>query len=88
MQATAQAAPAPHAAPPTATAPSARAAGNGGDAAAAVTVPPDVIARAVREAVSGISEKIVREVAWEVIPDLAEAIIRRRIRELEEESER
>jgi len=29
---------------------------------------------------------VVREVAWEVIPDLAEAIIRRRIRELEDEA--
>lgn len=45
------------------------------------------IDRAVRDALSGISEKIVREVAWEVIPDLAEAIIKRRIRELEEEAE-
>lgn len=59
----------------------------GGQAAAGVSVPPEMIDRAVREAVAGLSEKIVREVAWEVIPDLAEAIIRRRIRELEEEAE-
>ena len=57
---------------------------NGG--ARAVSVPPEMLERAVREVVAGISEKIVREVAWEVIPDLAEAIIQRRIRELEEEA--
>ncbi|HEY3175725.1 MAG TPA: response regulator [Candidatus Polarisedimenticolia bacterium] len=54
--------------------------------AAASPVPAEAIDRAVREAVAGISEKVVREVAWEVIPDLAEAIILRRIRELEEEA--
>jgi len=53
-----------------------------------VQVPPEMVEKAVREAVAGITEKIVREVAWEVIPDLAEAIIRRRIRELEAEAER
>jgi len=36
--------------------------------------------------VAGIAERIVREVAWEVIPDLAEAIIKRRIQELEQEA--
>lgn len=55
-------------------------------AAPAVQISPDVIDRAVREALAGISEKVVREVAWEVIPDLAESIILRRIRELEEEA--
>ena len=43
---------------------------------------------AAREAVGAIAERVVREVAWEVIPDLAEAIIRRRIRELEEQMEK
>jgi hypothetical protein len=51
-----------------------------------VQIPPDVLERAVREAIAGISEKVVREVAWEVIPDLAESIILRRIRDLEEEA--
>jgi CheY-like chemotaxis protein len=49
-------------------------------------IPPEVLDRAVREAIRGISESVIREVAWQVIPDLAEAIIRRRIRELEEEA--
>lgn len=54
---------------------------------APAAIPEDVLQRAVREAVAGISEKIVREVAWEVIPDLAEAMIRRRIHELEQEAD-
>lgn len=56
--------------------------------AAPVVIPPEMIERAVREAVSAISDKVIREVAWEVIPDIAEAIITRRIRELEEEAGR
>jgi CheY-like chemotaxis protein len=55
-------------------------------AAPVVQIPPEVLERAVREALAGISEKVVREVAWEVIPDLAESIILRRIRDLEEEA--
>jgi hypothetical protein len=54
----------------------------------AVSIPQDVLERAVREAVAAMADKVVREVAWEVIPDLAEAIIRRRIRELEDEADR
>jgi len=53
----------------------------------AVSIPPDVLERVVREAVAAMADKVVREVAWEVIPDLAEAIIRRRIRELEDEAD-
>lgn len=52
----------------------------------APAIPPETLQRAVREAVADIADKVVREVAWEVIPDLAEAIIRRRIRELEDEA--
>ena len=52
----------------------------------APAIPPETLQRAVREAVAEIADKVVREVAWEVIPDLAEAIIRRRIRELEDEA--
>ncbi|HZI92976.1 MAG TPA: response regulator [Patescibacteria group bacterium] len=72
--------PAPQAAAPVAPDP------NGGPAR--VQVPPELVEKAVREAIADITEKIIREVAWEVIPDLAEAIIRRRIRELEAEAER
>ncbi len=41
-----------------------------------------------RAAVRELAESIVREIAWEVIPDLAEAIIRKRIRELEDAVDR
>ncbi|ANM28852.1 hypothetical protein ABI59_03375 [Acidobacteria bacterium Mor1] len=37
--------------------------------------------------VERISDQVCREIAWEVVPDLAEAIIRERLRELESESE-
>ncbi|MGH9867699.1 MAG: hypothetical protein ACREAA_05985 [Candidatus Polarisedimenticolia bacterium] len=53
-----------------------------------MTIPREMLEQAVRESVMAMADKVVREVAWEVIPDLAEAIIRRRIRELEEEAER
>jgi hypothetical protein len=44
----------------------------------------ETIERAAREIIAPIAEKVAREVAWEVIPDLAESLVRRRIRELEE----
>jgi CheY-like chemotaxis protein len=40
----------------------------------------DAIARLV---VARLSESVVREIAWDVVPDLAEIIVRERIRELE-----
>ncbi len=40
----------------------------------------DAIARAV---VARLSERILREIAWDVVPDLAEIIVRERIRDLE-----
>ena len=43
----------------------------------------ETIERAAREIIAPIAEKVAREVAWEVIPDLAESLVRRRIRELE-----
>jgi CheY-like chemotaxis protein len=42
----------------------------------------DAIARAV---VARLSERVLREIAWDVVPDLAETIVRERIRELERE---
>ena len=45
----------------------------------------DAIARRV---VERLSERVIREVAWDVVPDLAEILVRERIRELErDESE-
>jgi hypothetical protein len=40
----------------------------------------DAIARRV---VEQLSDQVIREVAWEVIPDLAEILIKQRISELE-----
>ena len=33
--------------------------------------------------VEKLSEKVLREIAWEVVPDMAEIVIKRRIKELE-----
>lgn len=43
----------------------------------------DAIARVV---VERLSERVLREIAWDVVPDLADIIVRERIRELERES--
>ncbi len=40
----------------------------------------DAIARAV---VERLSDRVLREIAWDVVPDMAEAIVRERIRDLE-----
>jgi CheY-like chemotaxis protein len=45
------------------------------------------VERIARRVAELISERIVREVSWEVIPDLAEVIIKDRIRELESQVE-
>jgi hypothetical protein len=43
----------------------------------------DAIARRV---VERMSDRVLREIAWDVVPDLADIIVRERIRELERES--
>lgn len=43
--------------------------------------------RVARRVVEILSEKVVREVSWEVVPDLAEVIIKDRLRELENQVE-
>lgn len=49
---------------------------------------PETGEEAIRKAVAALSEDIIREIAWEVVPELAENLIRERIRQLErEESE-
>ncbi|MCP3962700.1 MAG: hypothetical protein GY719_33090 [bacterium] len=45
------------------------------------------VERIAKRVVEMIGEKALREVAWEVIPDLAEVIIKERIRELESQVE-
>ena len=43
--------------------------------------------RIARRVVEMLGDKLVREVAWEVIPDMAELVIKDRIRELERQLE-
>ena len=40
----------------------------------------DAVARAV---VERLSDRVLREIAWDVVPDLAEVVLRERLRELE-----
>lgn len=47
---------------------------------------PEGIESEARPLIEKAVERILREVAWEVIPDLAERIIKKRIRELEDEA--
>jgi len=53
--------------------------------AAAVSVPVDMVEKIAQRVVAQISEKAVREIAWEVIPDLAEALIKQEIERLKAE---
>jgi hypothetical protein len=58
------------------------AAGNGGG-----RLSDEDVDRVARRVVELLGDKAVRDVAWEVIPDLAEVIIRDRLRELEAQVE-
>jgi hypothetical protein len=42
-----------------------------------------MVDKIAQRVVAQVSEKIVREIAWEVIPDVAELVIKQRIKELE-----
>ncbi len=44
------------------------------------------VERVARKVVEMLSDKAVREIAWEVVPDMAEIVVRKRLRELEAES--
>jgi CheY-like chemotaxis protein len=50
--------------------------------AAEVGVPADKVAQIAQRVVGQMSEKVIREIAWEVVPDLAEAMIKREIEKL------
>jgi hypothetical protein len=52
------------------------------------TLTPEQIDDIARRVVERLSDQVIREVAWEVIPDLAEILIRKRISELERDGER
>jgi len=53
--------------------------------AAAVAVPVEMVEKIAQRVVAQISEKAVREIAWEIIPDLAEALIKQEIERLKAE---
>ena len=46
----------------------------------------DQIDRIARRVVQLMSEQVVRNIAWEVIPDMAEMVVKERIRQLESEA--
>ncbi len=51
------------------------------------TLPDAEVERIARRVVELLSDKAVRDVAWEVVPDLAEVVIRDRLRELESQAD-
>ncbi|HSD66888.1 MAG TPA: response regulator [Vicinamibacteria bacterium] len=53
--------------------------------AAGVSVPLEMVEKIAQRVIAQISEKTVREIAWEVIPDLAEALIKQEIERLKAE---
>jgi CheY-like chemotaxis protein len=55
--------------------------------ATAPTLTQEMVDRIAEQVVQRMSDRAVREIAWEVIPQVAEAIVRNRIKELEEQGE-
>lgn len=53
------------------------------EAAAGPDVDPALVDAVAREVVKRLSEIVIREIAWEIVPELATKIVRERIRELE-----
>lgn len=53
------------------------------DSSSAPTLSPKDIDAIARVVIERLSDRIVREIAWKVVPDLAEVIVRERIRDLE-----
>ena len=48
-------------------------------------VPVDMVEKIAQRVVAQVSERVVREIAWEVFPDLAEALIKQEIERLKAE---
>lgn len=61
--------------------PVAAASPSNGASAHDVTVPRELIDEVVRRTVERMSDDVIREIAWEVVPDLAEALIRKHLSE-------
>ena len=77
-----------HASPGPAAAQGTEPAGGGAGTAAGgngpVTLTPEAIDLIAERVVQRISDRVVREIAWDVVPHMAEAIVRQRIKELED----
>jgi CheY-like chemotaxis protein len=58
-------------------------AGRHADPPVASALTPADIEAIARVVVARMSERVIREIAWDVVPDLAEVLVRERIRELE-----
>ncbi len=65
-------------------APSAAAAAGTGPGNGALNLTPEAIDLIAEKVVERLSDRVVREIAWEVIPQVAETLVRRRIKELED----
>jgi CheY-like chemotaxis protein len=70
--------------PPAPAATPAAPAGRGDEAIPAASLSPEALDRLADLVVRRMSERVVREIAWEVIPGVAESVVRERIKELEE----
>jgi hypothetical protein len=57
------------------------------DSSVAPALTQEMVDRIAEQVVQRMSDRAVREIAWEVIPQVAEAIVRNRIKELEEQGE-
>ncbi len=55
--------------------------GQAASPAASASLSPDMLDEVVRRVVAHLSEQVVREIAWEVVPDLAERLIKQRLEE-------
>lgn len=51
-----------------------------------VDLTDEQVDRIARRVVQMLSDQVVRNIAWEVIPDLAEMVVKERIRQLESEA--
>ncbi len=58
----------------------------GSDTSGELDLTPTTIDAIARKVVEKLSDQIIREIAWEVVPDLAETLIRKRIQELEQQA--
>jgi CheY-like chemotaxis protein len=71
--------------PPPAPSPSSTASASSGSSSSSGELSDEQIDKIARRVVQLLSDQVVRNIAWEVIPDLAETVVKERIRQLESE---